>query len=807
MEPHLAARLAPSRPAPSGQGQFVLYWMRMAARDHDNPALDVAMDMARSLGLPLLVYHALSERYPYASYRHHTFILQGARDVARGMHARGIAYAFHLERPGHRGAHLLALAQDAALIVTEVAPLPFLRGWTRQLIRSSPSPVWEVDASTLSSVFQIPRAATERAFKFRKAAAPHWKPWLRMPWPEAPVTAPPFSMDELPFEPLPIAELTDCKIADLVASCAIDPSVGPVPGTVGGMVAGYERWNKFRSKGLTRYHRDRNNPLRPGVSRMSPYLHYGHVSPFRLAREAHETSGEGSDKYLDELLVWRELGWAFCHHRAAPDQPDALPTWARETLAARETDARPALLDEETLSRGKTGDLLWDTAQESLVRHGELHNNVRMTWGKAFPIWTRNAEEALHMGLKLNDRYALDGRDPSSITGVLWCLGALDRPFSPEGPILGAVRARPLEDHAQRLDVHKWQAMVQRPLVRPLPRIVIVGAGIAGLTAARILHDHGLPVRVIDKARGPGGRTSTRRSREGWQMDHGAPFFTARHPDFQRLVRSWAAQGLVAPWNRPIARLTDHGCEPATETLRWVGVPGMHSVALHLAKDLDVVTGVQVDPLPLAPEIARADVVLVTAPPAQASALVAPLSPDLSAQLAAMPMDPCWAAMVRFPSRLVPILQVPHEAPWEAAFIDPEAGGGVLRWVARDSGKPGRDNEAEHWVLHGSRTWSQTHLEADPEWVGSKLVEALAVWLRSAEGGPPPTPLDIQVHRWRYAEPTTPAAPEQCLWDPSLGIGIAGDALGGGRVEGAYLSGARLAGRVLLSIGAGWRPK
>jgi len=877
LPPHLRTRIggrtharAPVRSRTTERGGFVLYWMRTAVRGHENPALDVAMEAARALGVPVFVYHALSSSYPYASHRHHVFILEGARDAHRELEARGIPHAFHLERPGHRGPHLLTLARKAAVVVTEMMPVPFLRRWTRVLEEGVEAPVWEVDAATLASVYQVPRSATDRAFRFRKTASPLWKPWLRAPWPEVEAGLMPFPPGgegpgwppaELPFAPVPIAHLDDEEIADLVARSGVDPTVGPVPHTRGGSLAGYARWEAFRDGRLDRYARDRNDPLRDGVSRMSGYLHYGHVSPFRLAREAH---ARGADKYLDELLTWRELAWAWCHHQENPESLDALPAWARATLEAHAGDPRSVLHDRETLARGQTGEPLWDAAQASLRIHGELHNNVRMTWGKALVSWTPGPEEALATLVELNHRYALDGRDPGSYGGLLWCMGAFDRPFEPAQPVLGTVRPRDPADHARRLDVDRWEGITRRPAVNPAPTVAVVGAGMAGLTAARILADHGLRVRIWDKGRAAGGRISSRRSREGWSMDHGAPFFTARDPVFRRMVRGWAEAGVVAPWNGRIGYLPRGGPpEPATEAIRWVGVPAMQDLPRHLAADLDLRTGVEMSPLDPAGthldslagvgrwsvEGTTADLVLVTAPPAQTAALLDRAHPDFAARLRGLPMRPCWVAMARFrwPEAEGPLLS------WDALFVEhgdgeqgvvepggrPVGAGGaegvngadpaVFRWVARDESRPGRRASGEsRWVLHASPAWSEAHLEEEPERVAELLVEAFRALVRRVRGeagghrSADLHVLEARAHRWRYSVPgevnrggAGPGEPDPsgddyplaCLWDPEAGVGVAGDALGGGRVEGAFRSGAALAGRVLLSIGAGSLPR
>lgn len=791
-------------------GGFVLYWMRTAVRGHENPALDAALALGRALDRPVFVYHALSERYPYASDRHHTFILEGARDVAAELAGRGIGYAFHLERPGHRGPHLKTLARRAAAVVTEDVPVAPLRGWTRSLAEAVPAPVMAVDASCLVPMRLVPASKTLRAYLFRKAGAEERARALdELPWAEEPAPDEPF-LPELPFEPVPLA---DADPARLVAACEIDHLVAPVPHTPGGSRAGYARWSGFRDGGgLAGYARRRNDPLRDGVSRMSPYLHYGHVSPFRIAREAREAELHGSDKYLDELLVWRELAWAFCYHHPDHESVEVLPDWARETLEEHEGDPRPLLASWERLARSRTGDALWDAAQDSLRVQGELHNNVRMTWGKAVLGWTPDAGRALELLVDLNHRYALDGRDPNSYGGILWCLGAFDRPFSPERSVTGRVRSRSTERHAGRLDVARYRARVRRPPVDPPPRTVVVGAGMSGLVVARTLLDHGLPVQVVDKGRRPGGRLATRRSRSSEEraFDHGAQFFTARDPVFRRYVDSWAEEGVVARWDGRTIRVgEDGGREAARDSERWVGVPGMQSVAAWLAADLEVCAGRRVtalrrtdggwlleadDTLPL--ELARPfHRVVLAMPHAQAAELLEPVAPELGERVRSASVAPCWAVLAELEEAVAA-----GPDGFDAAFLP----GDPLSWVARDSSKPGRP-AGERWVLHAGPEWSAEHLEEEPETVATLLLEAFNALVDRHGGGTRPEgaaaglPVrHVQAHRWRYALPTEPLDARYLASEE--GLFACGDWCGGPRVEGAFRSGAALAGHLLRTL-------
>lgn len=775
-----------------GPGSFVLYWMHHALRAHENPALDVAICVARREQLPLLVYHALSEDYPYASNRHHAFILQGARDVQREMAKRGIAYVFHLQRNGHRGAYLRDLVRAARVLVTEEMPVQPIVGWLERLTSLTSTPILSVDASCVATPRLVPKCYT-RAFEFRRATRHLLESHVGCDYVEQVIDGVPWDhaglKSQLPFESL---DLQDVSLAELIAQCRIDHTIGPVADTPGGTRAGYARWEAFCKSGLAQYARLRNDAsTHQGVSRMSAYLHYGMVSPFRIAREAKQA---GAEKFLDELLIWRELAFHFCWHRGGDvDTLAALPDWARATLHAHRSDVREASYSCESFSRALTHQTLWNECQRSLLRHGELHNNLRMTWGKAVLQWTSSPERALQTLVDLNHRYALDGRDPSSYGGILWCLGQFDRPFEPEQPVLGSVRPREIAAHAQRLNRHRYQQIVERPIAAKLPSVAIVGAGLAGLVAARTLQDHGLAVRVLEKSPQVGGRLATRELGADLQFDHGAQYFTARDPRFAKCVRSWMHDDLAQPWLGRIVEVTSNGTIQAEKhnVARYVGTPSMNHIARHLARDLDVALDTPVHCMRRSDNsqwelldshdqvLHRSDVVIVNCPAPQAHRLLVGHS-DLAASVQSVQMQPCWAVMLR-------TSQV-DGVPYDAAMVNDS----VLAWIARNSSKPQRTDRACTWLLHATARWSSAHLESSVADVTNVLLAAFSHITHC-----PLSSIDVcQAHLWRYAIPSQPLEVD-CLWDSVANLGACGDWCGGPRVEGAYLSGCAMAGSLV----------
>ena len=779
----------------NGVGKFVLYWMHNALRGHENPALDTAICWARQNGLPLLIYHAISEDYPFASDRIHSFMLQGHRDVQRELSDRGMKSYFHLERSGHCGPHLRDLTRQAAVLVTELMPVQPLAGWLERLASKTTSPIATSDASCILPLTIDLTEPTADALvdleAYRKSTKDLYQQRVDQTYQEQPVDCEIYQ-DELPFEPV---DLQDVSLAELISQCKVDHSISPVIDTPGGSRPGYARWNKFRDRRLEKYSDDHDQPT--GTSRMSAYLHFGMVSPFRIAREA---DAAGGDDFLDRLLSFRELSFRCCDSKIDDiDTLDALPDWASKSLLDHQGDDRESDLSWETLARGKSDKVLWNVCQRSLLKHGEMHDELRRTWGKSLMRWTSTPGRAMRMALDLNHRYALDGRDPCGYGGVLWCHGQFDRPSKNPEPCYGVVRMRSVEDQQEGLDLDRLNKIVDRPIAGKLPRVAVIGAGFAGLIASRTLVDHGLDVTVFEKSRGVGGRMATRQSRrdKSRQFDHGAQYFTSRDPRLCRYVQSWIHDGLVQPWTGRIVELEAGGRVLAEkrDTLRYVGTPAMNSIARHIASDLTIHHEVRVTQMKRTNheswqlfddaknDLGDFDVVIANCPPAQTLELIDSHT-SIANQVRSVKMNPTWAVMLAASGL--------DQIPYDAAFINE----GPLSWIARNNSKPGRRADGgDHWVLHASQNWTKNNLEKTPAKVQTELLDAF-----SETTGQAVTKIDHCVaHRWLYAIPETPLD-QECLWDPTMGIAACGDWCGGPRIEGAFLSGMAAAGSLLRHL-------
>ena len=380
-----------------------------------------------------------------------------------GCKKLGVDYYLHVAREGHRQLVMKKLATQASLIITDLFPLPPWKKWVESVAEIASCPVIEIDCHCVVPM-PVFGKSVDRPFKYRDATKRLRKARINQLWPKISVTNRSWT-GELPFTPIDI--LTEIKSMKqrykLLRTCNIDATVLPVWNETGGQYAALNRWDNFKQSGLSGYARRRNKSEDPnGVSRLSSAIHYGTISVMKIARETAAFGTKSADKFLDELLIFREHAWHHCYSSIDPYGAHNLPQWARDSWRDTENDVRTIVLNKNQFEFSKSPSSLWNLCQTSLYRHGELHNNLRMTWGKATPLWTKSLEESLEMGQHLNDKFALDGRDPSSIAGIHWCHGLFDRAFYPPLPVMGVVRKRDLETHKSRLDLSRYENHVHR---------------------------------------------------------------------------------------------------------------------------------------------------------------------------------------------------------------------------------------------------------------------------------------------------------------------------------------------------------
>jgi deoxyribodipyrimidine photo-lyase len=454
--------------------------MQRAIRIQDNPALDIAIEAGNVLGLPVVVYFQVIPNYPNANLRHYHFLQQGLRDVEQDAAERGVGFV--VRRPGAvvrragaggNGATLEGFLEEvqAALVVGDENPCREPERWRRVLAKRLRVPFWTVDADVV-----VPSRVFDRTFVLLH----HFRPHLKRELPKFLVEQKnPSPLNQ--WQPGKGLEAWDLKREITEGFAKLDRTVEPVDSFTGGTHAALRRLSDFVHLELRDYVEKRNHPELRGTSRLSPYLHFGNIGPItialavRKAASAHcssawvdgqddagaeaQTSSEvasarlkscpdtkptdivsAAEKYLDELIGWRELAVLFVRHEPNYDNWECAAPWARKSLMEHADDPRPHRYTLEQLERGETKDELWNAAQLEMVNTGWMHNYMRMYWGKKILEWAPNPATAFDWAVILNDRYGLDGRDPNGYAGIAWAIvGRHDRPWF-DRPIFGLVR-------------------------------------------------------------------------------------------------------------------------------------------------------------------------------------------------------------------------------------------------------------------------------------------------------------------------------------------------------------------------------
>jgi deoxyribodipyrimidine photo-lyase len=482
-------RVVADRPPAPGQ-RYVLYWMIASRRLEDSFALQRAAWWAGELDVPLLVVEPLRAGYQWASDRLHAFVLQGMADNAAAAAAEGLMYLPYVEPSDGAGRGLLAaLADEAAVVVTDDYPTFFLPRMVEAAGRTIGRRLEAVDGNGM-----LPMRATSTvhatAYSFRRylqktlpAELDHVP--LRNPVAARPRRAVSVADAILTRWPMFEPATTTSALTSVLTSLPIDHGVG-VSVIAGGSRAAQARLRAFLATGLPRYHEDRSHPDLDAASGLSPYLHFGHIGVHRVfsevmtqagwtrrrlaptasgQREGWWNAGPAAEAFLDECLTWREVGFNFCALRSDHDQYESLPEWARASLDAHAADPREHVYRLDEFEAAATHDPLWNAAQRQLVREGRLQNYLRMLWGKKILEWSPTPQDALATMLELNNKYALDGRDPNSCSGIFWVLGRYDRPWAPRRPIFGVIRYMSSANTMRKLKLKRYLETYGRPLL------------------------------------------------------------------------------------------------------------------------------------------------------------------------------------------------------------------------------------------------------------------------------------------------------------------------------------------------------
>ncbi|HKK92589.1 MAG TPA: hypothetical protein VJ925_04110 [Longimicrobiales bacterium] len=460
-------------------GSHVVYWMTAFRRLSWNHALDRALEHARRLDVPLLVFEGLRVDYRWAADRHHRFALDGMREHRAALADTPLGYLPWVEPEAGAGKGLLQrLASDAAVVVTDDAPYFFLPRMAAAAAEKLDVRLEAVDSNGIYPIHHAERTFTTAA-SFRR----HLQKTLPEFFGDAPESDPDLTglpsftglTDLLGDRWAPASDRMLDPAGDGLADLDIDHEVPPVPFR-GGTRAARARLDRFIEERLAEYHERRNEPDDETGSRLSPYLHWGHISSWEIfsrlverddwtpARIADTPNGRREgwwnlspevEAFIDELITWREIGFNYCTREKEPDRYDSLPEWARETLEEHEADPRPHLYTRDEFEAAETHDELWNAAQRELRREGTIHNYLRMLWGKKILEWSETPREALDTMIELNNRWAVDGRDPNSYSGIMWVLGRYDRGW-PEREVFGKVRSMTSKSTRRKVSVDDY---------------------------------------------------------------------------------------------------------------------------------------------------------------------------------------------------------------------------------------------------------------------------------------------------------------------------------------------------------------
>ena len=431
------------------KGGYVLYWMQASQRTEYNHALEYAIIKANELRKPMVVFFGITDAFPEANERHYAFMLEGLREVKQSLEKRGIQMVIRHQSP-EMGA--VQMAKKASVAVVDRGYLKIQKQWRNDAAKQMDCPLIQVESDVVVPVEETSPKEEYAAATIRPKIHKKLNYFL------APLKQIDPAVDSLSlgFDSFDIGDVNKA-----VSQLYIDRSVKKVNLFQGGTREALKHLEVFLEGKLDRFPELRNDPTLDYLSHMSPYLHFGQISPLFIALKVKQTKSPGIEAFLEELVIRRELSMNFVFYNEKYGSYEAIPEWARKSLRSHQKDKRQYLYHLEELEQAKTHDPYWNAAQREMVVKGKMHGYMRMYWGKKIIEWTKTPEEGYRVALYLNNKYELDGRDPNGFAGVAWCFGKHDRPWG-ERPIFGNVRYMNDKGLRRKFDADEYVRMMDK---------------------------------------------------------------------------------------------------------------------------------------------------------------------------------------------------------------------------------------------------------------------------------------------------------------------------------------------------------
>ncbi len=425
------------------EGDHILYWMQRAQRAEYNHALEYAVEKANEADKTLVVFFGITDEFEDANLRHYRFMLEGLKETKEELEDKGITLVIRHEHPREG---VKKLAYEASLLIVDKAYLDFLREWRESVAEEVDIPLIEVETDV---VVPVEEASTKEEYAAR-TIRPKINDVLSDYMKKVQERKLEKTSLEYDFDTFDIDD-----IEEALSKLDVDESVEPVESFKGGTSEAKNPLEEFLEHKLRGYADHSNDPTKDYLSHMSPYLHFGQISPLYVALKVKEKGGPGVDEYLEQLIVRRELAYNFVYYNEDHRSLKCLPEWAQKTLEEHEEDEREYIYPREEFEKAETHDEYWNAAQEEMLKTGKMHNYMRMYWGKKILEWSETPEEAYETALYLNNKYELDGRDPNGYAGVAWCFGKHDQGWK-EREGYGKVRYMNSNGLERKFDIGKY---------------------------------------------------------------------------------------------------------------------------------------------------------------------------------------------------------------------------------------------------------------------------------------------------------------------------------------------------------------